>query len=175
MPVFVRPEQGQRLERTDRLNADRGLERADAGFDSLQRRRKGIEPGHDLGHVVPGRPIFLGHPKQRIGQWFDSAEVDPIGLKPPTNGLLLCDAPITLTARGRGGGSVQPAGVEPARFDIVVTGDPIEMASSKRGVSLSMAEVELEFLGEPLILSVTAIVPAEESEGQIAFDLVEVN
>lgn len=61
------------------------------------------------------------------------------------------------------------------RFDIVVTGDPIEMASSKRGVSLSMAEVELEFLGEPLILSVTAIVPAEESEGQIAFDLVEVN
>lgn len=101
--------------------------------------------------------------------------VVPTLVEPPTNGLLLSDDPISINPLGKENELEQPAGVEPARFDIVVTGDPIEMASSKRGVSLSMAEVELEFLGEPLILSVTAIVPAEESEGQIAFDLAEVN
>lgn len=146
-----------------------------SGFDSFRGRRTGIEPDPLGRYIFPGRRIFLGDDKQGTGHRFDSTKEDPTGLEPPTNGLLLSDAPITLSARGHSGGLVQTAGVEPARFDIVVTGDPIEMASSKRGVSLSMAEVELEYLGEPLILSVTAIVPAEESEGQIAFDLAEVN
>lgn len=145
------------------------------GFDSLQRRRAGIEPDPLGRYIFPGRPIFLGDDEQGTGQRFNSTKEDLPAVEPSTNGLPLSQRPISLNEPGKEDELEQSAGVEPARFHIVVTGDPIEMASSKRGVSLSMAEVELEFLGEPLILSVTAIVPAEESEGQIAFDLAEVN